>query len=97
MLKIHQYYTTNKSLDKDYIRSKLPTETAQVFEQILNMEFPPSVTEVEMLCNDFDNFPNEKQIIMILSAERNLETVKALTTQKKATTKVKFERRDSND
>lgn len=97
MLKIHQYYTTNKTLDNEVIKSKLPSETAIVFEQILNMEFPPSVKEVEMLLDDFNNFPNEKQITMLLDEKKDVESLKEITMRKKATTKLKFERSDSND
>lgn len=98
MLQIHQYYYTHKELNRDIIKSKLQPDVASVFEDILNMDFPKNVSEIDVLFKSFDKFPNEK-ITILLSEEENKtsEILERFTKVKKATTKLKFDRSDSND
>jgi DNA primase len=98
MLQIHQYYYTHKELNRDIIKSKLQPDIANVFEDILNMDFPKHVSEIDLLFKSFDKFPNEK-ITILLSEEENKtsETLDRVTKVKKATTKFIFDRSDSND
>lgn len=95
MLQVHQYYSSHKSLDKDVIKAKFSPNTAMVFEQILNMELPPNVTQVDVLFKEFDKYPDELLMSMLLSDEKTVENCDKITKLKKSTTIIR--RGDSND
>ena len=65
MLVIHQYYSLNKTINEKEIKSKLDPELIKVFEEIMNMDFPNEIDEIEVLFEGFSKFPYVKNIVKL--------------------------------
>lgn len=61
MLEIHQYYTIHNLIDEEVVKAKLPNdEVVSIFEQILEMDVPSDVSQVEIMLTSFERLNKNK-------------------------------------
>lgn len=87
MLHVHQYFNVHNVIDEEVIKSKLPDRTAQAFENILNMDFPPDVSQVEVLLEGFGEYKKHKVLMEIRQEPNSVDKLNKTISARRGSTK----------
>ncbi|HEY8444893.1 MAG TPA: toprim domain-containing protein, partial [Bacilli bacterium] len=95
MLEIFHYYTLNQTIDPQTIKSRLDQKLMPVFEEILNLDYPKEIKEVEILFKTFSDYPYAKNIIKLKDKpNKTTDDLKILAENKKNITTVKSNKKE---
>lgn len=95
MLEIFHYYTLNQTIDPQTIKSRLDQKLMPVFEEILNLDYPKEIDEVEVLFKGFANYPYKKNIIKLKDKpNKTTDDLTKLAENKKNITTVKSNKKE---
>ncbi|HHU55097.1 MAG TPA: DNA primase, partial [Acholeplasmataceae bacterium] len=95
MFEIYQYYTLNQTIDPQDIKSRLNDKLALIFEEIMNLDYPKEIEEVELLLKEFSGFPYAKENIKLIGkSNKTLDDLNKYGYNKKNLIKIKIKTKE---
>lgn len=95
MFKIIHAYELNNDVNADEIKSDLSPDLLNVFNQILNIDIPNDVSNINILFNEFKSYPTEKELQALREKQgHDKEDIGTLIKLKKKVTKIKLNKKD---
>ena len=70
MYKIVHYYVNNNTIDTEEIKDDLSPDLSNIFNQILNMKVSNDVSRIEILFDEFSDYPAERECLALLEKEK---------------------------